>query len=331
MADVEQAIRWQDQYAAAYELRGVVQRKQGEVGNAIASFKQAARLFLEQQDADSARRCLAKLESLQPRSSPTGSDPVLSQTLRSEPDYFNRLLTQAQGGDTQQALADVNWILQVDAQDGKAYCCRGILQAKQARYEAAIADFNQALRYQFQGAIVYRNRGKARLQLGDPQGAIADFNQALKLEPGSGESYVSRGRAYQGIGHHLGAIEDYTQALELDPGNAHTYYARGLTHLQLEEKLLAIADLQRAISLFCEQEDWTHHQQAVATLKQIHSPSPPTPASLYGRLRQQLLVLVGGQWAIAERLIRQTKAQYPGRSQEWYLETVIDKLERDRR
>lgn len=47
-------------------------------------------------------------------------------------------------------------------------------------------------------------------------------------------------------------------------------------------------------------------------------------------LRQRLLRLVGGYWEIAQRLIDQAKRYYPGMSEEWYMEKVIDDLERDR-
>jgi hypothetical protein len=42
------------------------------------------------------------------------------------------------------------------------------------------------------------------------------------------------------------------------------------------------------------------------------------------------LRLVGGYWEIAQRLIDQAKYDYPGMSEEWYLQKVIGDWERDR-
>jgi hypothetical protein len=39
---------------------------------------------------------------------------------------------------------------------------------------------------------------------------------------------------------------------------------------------------------------------------------------------------VGGQWEIAKGLIQQQEYHYPGMSDDWYLQRVIDQLERDR-
>ncbi len=64
--------------------------------------------------------------------------------------------------------------------------------------------------------------------------------------------------------------------------------------------------------------------------KKIQSPSIESKQTQYKMLRQRLLRLVGGYWEIAQRLIDQAKRYYPGMSEEWYMEKVIDDLERDR-
>jgi hypothetical protein len=91
----------------------------------------------------------------------------------------------------------------------------------------------------------------------------------------------------------------------------------------------AIDDYQTAAQMFCEQEDWDNYQKAIDSLKTIQAqvPSETTPKLNNQQLRQRLLRLVGGYWEIAERLIDQAKAKYPGRTEQWYWETVIANLE----
>lgn len=48
-------------------------------------------------------------------------------------------------------------------------------------------------------------------------------------------------------------------------------------------------------------------------------------------LQQKLFNLVGGDVAIAKRLLRQQRQLHQGKSENWYLEKVIYDLERDRR
>ena len=332
LKDVNKAIELNSYKAAAYNLRGVIQRKLGDIQSAIANFKKAVELYLEEKDAENAKRCLDKLKELQPRTHEVVAEKPIVQTtlLISEGDYFTSLLSKAEQGNTREAMEDLNWVLRADSQDGKAYCCRGVVYCKQGKYKEAISDFNAALQLNFQDAAVYRNRGKARLQLGDNQGAIADFNQALRMQPEDDLIYVARGNAYQEIGHYLGAIEDYNQALEINSTSATALYNRGLCNIRMEEIPQAIADFQNAASIYCEKEDWDNYQLVSESLKKIHAPAPEiNQKNNYERLRYRLSRLVGGQWEIAERLIEQAKYYYPGMSEEWYLETVIHDLERD--
>ncbi|AFZ02563.1 tetratricopeptide repeat protein [Calothrix sp. PCC 6303] len=333
--DVEQAIRLNSNYAAAYNLQGIVQRKQGNINQAIASFKKAAQLYLQQQDAENSRRCLESLKQLQPKPQiiPAPSPQNQPLTITSEADYFKQLIEKAENGNIREALDSLSWALQVDSEDGKAYCCRGIIRYKQENYREAIADFNQAIKFNFQDAIVYRNRGKTRLQIGDNQGAISDFNQALNIEPEeteNGMTYIARGNAYRSVGNHLEAITDYNKALEINPSHAHAYIHRGLAYTHIEEMKLAINDYQKAASIFCEQEDWQNYQKVLDTLKNITVPSSEGKESRSKILQQRLLRLVGGYWGMAERLIQEAQYNYPGMSDDWYLEKVIYDIEQER-
>ncbi|MBD2338517.1 tetratricopeptide repeat protein [Calothrix sp. FACHB-156] len=331
LEDVEYAIRLNYNYAAAHSLRGMVRRKQGYIQEAIANFKKAAELYLEQKDKENCRLCLERIKELQP----PDKSPVLKQnipniTIKSEKDYFTQLLDKAEKGDTREAIEDLNWVLQADPQDAQAYCCRGVVRCKMGNYQEAIADFNQALRLDFHDAIVYRNRGKARYLLADYQGAIADFNQALKIQPQDALVFVARGNAYRAMSNYLGAIQDYSQAISINPDDAQAYYNRGITHTLLEEMLAARDDYQKAISIFLEKEDWDNYHQVLNSLTKIQKSLPDNQNQKYNLLRQRLLRMVGGQWEIAQRLIQQKKDYYPQMPEEWYLQRVIADLERDR-
>ncbi len=331
LEDVDRAIRLNPHHAAAYNLRGIVRRKQGYIQDAIANFKKAAELYLAQQDKENCRLCLAKIQQLQPPEksviSPQNSQiiPIISTN-----EYFKQLLEKAEKGDTRSAIADLNWVLQADSQDAQAYCYRGVVRCKMGNYEAAIADFNQALQLNFHDAVVYRNRGKARSLLGDNQGAIADFNQALQIQPQDALVYVARGNVYRATGNYLDAIQDYTQALQINSDEAQAYYNRGIAYTFLEEMQQAVADYQQAASIYCEQENWENYHQVLNSLKKIQKHSPESKQQKYNLLQQRLLRLVGGYWEIAQRLIDQKQNYHPGMSQDWYLQKVIDDLERDR-
>lgn len=331
LADVDKAISLQPNYPAAHNLRGIVQRKEGYIQSSIASFKKAAELYLAQKDKENCRQCLESIKQLQPKEYPTVvQSPPKIAPMMSEKQYFHQLLEKAEKGDTRQAIDDLNWVLQADPQDGIAYCCRGVVRCKQEKYQDAISDFNQALRLNFEDAIVYRNRGKARFQLGDHSGAIADYNLALQIQPEDALIYIARANAHRAMGDYYAAIKDYTQALQIDSNNPQAYHNRGIAYTHLEEMQQAIEDYQRAASMFCEKEDWQNYQVVLNSLKKIQSSTPEVKNAKHDLLRQRLLRMVGGYWEIAQRLIEQKKNYNPGKSEEWYLQTVIDDLERDR-
>ncbi|MBW4475629.1 MAG: tetratricopeptide repeat protein [Tolypothrix brevis GSE-NOS-MK-07-07A] len=331
LADVDKAIALEVNYAAAYDLRGVVRRKEGYIHDAIANFKKAAELYLKKSDKEKCRQCLESIKQLQPKEYPVEKPSISTPApIISEKEYFRTLLEKAEKGDTQQAIDDLNWALQVDPQDGIAYCCRGVVRCKQGNYRDAISDFNSALRLNLKSSIVYRNRGKARSQLGDHQGAIADYNSALEMQPEDALIYIARGNTHRGMGNYYAAIKDYTQALQINSSDAQAYYNRGIAYTHLEEMQHAIEDYQRAASIFCEKEDWQNYQQVLNSLQKIQFSTPEVKNAKDDLLRQRLLRMVGGYWEIAQRLIEQKKDYYPGMSEEWYLQTVIDDLESDR-
>lgn len=332
LEDVEKAIQLKLNNGAVYDLLGTVKRKQGNLSEAIANFKKATELYLAAKDKDNAQQCLEKIKQLQPKSPPQ-ANPEIQKPVKfiSTQDYFRQLLDKAENGDTIEALADLNWILTADSQDVYAYCCRGVVYCKVGNYRDAVSDFNQAIKLNFQDAIVYRNRGKARSHLGDYQGALADINKALEMQPEDILVYISRGNIYQSMGNYLAAIQDYSQAININPDHPLAYYNRGITHTCLEEIANAITDYQKAASIYCEQEDWKNYQQVLNSLQKIQSFLPEKSQATYNLLRQRLLRMVGGHWEIATRLIQQKKDLLPGMPEQWYLQKVIDDLERDRR
>jgi tetratricopeptide (TPR) repeat protein len=335
LSDANAALQFNDQYAAAYQLRAIVHRKQGRTSNAIADFESAARLYSEQDQPDQARQCQAKIAQLRPLA-PTPLPPEESNTpaLWREQEYFAQIIDLAQQGQVQKALDEIRWVLQVSPQDGKAYCCRGLVHCQQNRFQEAIADFNQAIVCTYAQAITYRNRGYARLQLGDVQGAIADCTQAIGLEPAGAENYIARGNAYRAMEHWMGAIEDYEEALSHNPNQGQAFFQRGQTYAQMENQAQAIADYQKAIAIFCNQEEWKSYQQAITRLRSLQNTAvdpniaqSPAPQILYDQLYQHLLELLDNNRKAVDGMIRQVQSHYPGRSAEWYLETIIQDIE----
>ncbi len=334
LADAEKAIEFGRDYAPAYQLKATVHRKLANYPEAIAAYKIAASLYLSQQDPETSRQCLAEAQSLLPKSTIAATPSKIATQLISPEQFYTQTIERAEQGDLEGAISDANWVLQTTPNNAWGYCCRGVLYLKKGDRQAALIDLNQAIKLDPQLAIAYRSRGKLRSQMGDLGGAIVDFDRSLAITPEDVFIYLARGQVHASLSNYPAAIADFTQAIGLDPTEPAVYLQRAQTYTKLEELAPAIADYQMAVNIYLDRQDFTKYRDALAKLQQIQrsapkSSPPPTNSSNpeIERLRQRLLVLVSGQWPIAARLIEHAKENYPGHSEDWYLQKVVYDLE----
>jgi len=183
-ADIAQALALNSKSAIVHQLLGLTYKLQNQVEKAIAAYKQAAHLFLELRDEANCRRCIESYQPLEALLPPSTAD-VLSKVQQKidQSDYTG-------------ALIDLNWMLQIEPQNVKAFCLRGLTLAKLGDPESAMRDLNQAIFLEPQNPEVRLGRGIIRTEIGDAQGAIADFNELLREYPSNPETYMHRAQAY---------------------------------------------------------------------------------------------------------------------------------------
>jgi hypothetical protein len=71
-------------------------------------------------------------------------------------------------------------------------------------------------------------------------------------------------------------------------------------------------------------------RRPLAAVRPSYAP-PTAPRPVRGRTQQQLLRLVGGNRAVAERLVEQVQLRHPNHSEQWCWEKAIYDIQRDRR
>ncbi|PSB00984.1 tetratricopeptide repeat protein [Merismopedia glauca] len=331
--DIEKAISIDPKSAQAYYLKGIILRKQGSNTNAILSWKQAAQLYLEQKDADNCRRCLENIEQLQspPLIVPNPSIPNQPQVAPAKLEIiYQQMWQQAQKGDAKTAIESLNWAIAMDKKDALAYCYRGSIRALIGQDREGLADLNQSLQLDSKNLLAYQNRGQLKAKIGDYNGALADLEQVFQMVTPNAELMLVRANIYQQMGNYLEAIEDYTESLKLAPKQPEVYYQRAIAYTRIEEIKQAVADYQQAATLYSEQNNWDEYQNTLERLKQVQSATPvgiPKAQANSNPLWERLILLVGGQVEIAERLVEQVKLYYPGMAEDWYLEKVLYDIE----
>ena len=171
--------------AWAYNLRGLVRERRGELAAAITDFTEALRY-----------------------------DPQLAVA------YNNRGIARDRAGDPEQAVEDFGEAIKLDPSYAAAFNNRGLARAKLGELKQAIADFDQAIRFDAKFAVAHNNRGVAREQAGDLAGAEQDYSAAIAIDPKLADPYVNRGNVLRGRGQYKQAIADFEKAVRLDPRNA---------------------------------------------------------------------------------------------------------------
>ena len=98
--------------------------------------------------------------------------------------YINRGILLARNDQTQNALADYNRGLTMDADLGEGYVDRGAIMIVLRRYDDAVADFDKGISL---GAsrlqIAYYDRAIADEALGNIRAAYQDYKKAAEIQP----------------------------------------------------------------------------------------------------------------------------------------------------
>ena len=147
IADAKQAILRDANHAAAYNLIGTVRQRQGASQKAIASYKKAVELYLDQRDIVNCRRCLSHIRELQ--ASPQSSNPTEPpkpplQPLIDPNEFLQQAMQKAQQQNYRGAMEDLDWAIEIDPQDAQAYASRGQVRSMLGDWQGAIEDSEQA-------------------------------------------------------------------------------------------------------------------------------------------------------------------------------------------
>jgi tetratricopeptide (TPR) repeat protein len=334
-ADIAQALEINPQSAIAHQLLGLTYKQQNQVEKAIATYKKAASLFLELRDEDNCRRCIESYKPLEALLPPSTED------------VFAKVQQKIDKGDYTETLIDLNWLLQIEPKNVKAFCLRGLVLGKLGDSQSALKDLNQALFLEPQNPEVRIGRGKIRTEIGDAQGAIADFNELLREYPSNNEIYICRAKAHLKLKDYRTAIEDFSRSLALNHQNPQLYCDRAEARYDFGDLKGAIDDYQQAANIWFNQsimeryryaldrinlwqselekqtkETKRQQNQAAAMVDLMQMPSL--------ELQQRLLALVAGNMAIAQRLIDIAKQENPNMPEVWYWQKVVFDLESDR-
>ncbi|GAB4379949.1 MAG: hypothetical protein Kow00121_35150 [Elainellaceae cyanobacterium] len=175
--DIKQAILLKPNDAAAYHLLASARQKQSATEKAIASYKKAAELYLDRQDVANCRRCMEAIRQLQPTAF-TATTPAQQPTMppANFDDFVQQALDKAKQRNYGAALDDLEWAIQLDPGDAKAYASRAKIYADLGDWYNAIANYRQAA----QIFLDWADKPNAQQMLDQIQQLEAVRKQAIK-------------------------------------------------------------------------------------------------------------------------------------------------------
>jgi len=190
LANFNQAIEINPDYADAYNNRGNVYANQKKWELALADFNKVISINSDEEFA-----------------------------------YYNRGSIYYKQKNWELALADYNKAIQINPQYAQAYIVRGSIYYKQKNWELALADYNKAIQINPQFAKAYMSRGFIYREQKKWELALADFNKAIQINSQYAQAYMGRGLVYLQFNDKQKARENFQEAarLFLDQGNTALY------------------------------------------------------------------------------------------------------------
>jgi tetratricopeptide (TPR) repeat protein len=156
---------------------------------------------------------------------------------------------RARAGKTDEARADFDLAIRVDAKCWRALHNRGVLAAQAGQFEPAFDDFHQTIELNPNFAKAYANRAALYVLAGELEPAQADYERALEIDPDFAVAHRGCGRTC----HLLGRVEEahahLSRAIELAPRDAAALASRGDLRTDVGDYAAAADDYEAAIEV----------------------------------------------------------------------------------
>ena len=171
--------------------------------------------------------------------------------------YFQRGKTHLLLNQFDQAILDLEQVIQLNGVHKDAPYALGKVFFKQQKYEEALKYLTISIQLNPTHALSYNDRGLVKCQLREFDGALNDFHQATQIDPTFAMAHNNAGAARyfkQDIAKPTSkdlreAKAWFTKAIQKDPSLALAYRNRGAMHILTKENEKALLDLEKAHQL----------------------------------------------------------------------------------
>ena len=232
IAELQQAIEFDDEFSLAHSLMGSVYRKMGENENAAVAYERAVEFdmwsFIDHLNLGQVYNVLTKYSEaikvlkwavmLEPKNAPAHHTLSVS--------YYETENYSA-------AKAHALKASEIDPEDEIFVAMLGNSYAKSGDHYEAITAYKKALELNGNQPAILTQLGNVYTKLKRFAPAHLVFEKALELDPNSANTYLAYGYCTFMEGNYNETIERYTQALTLETDNAKALNGLGATYMML--------------------------------------------------------------------------------------------------
>lgn len=178
---------------------------------------------------------------------------MLNEVIELDPDnltaFFMRGMNYKEAGDTLNAVADFQKVVELDQEYYDAHMQLGVIM-QSGNDPSALAYFNNCLILRPAAEEALYGRALWYQEHDELNKAIQDYTSIITINPANKNAHFNLGYI-----HHVllqvydSAIEHYSNALQADPQYLEAYYNRGLCYESLGNVDAAFADYQAAAAL----------------------------------------------------------------------------------
>lgn len=145
----------------------------------------------------------------------------------------------------QEAIEKFNRAIELDPENDKAYCNRGIAYREIGEFDKGIKDIETAIKINPDVPEYYSNLGFAYLNKQEYQKVISQCNKAIELDENCYLAYFNRASAETNIGKNDKALEDVKKGLSISPNDPFGIMVRGIANLNKGKTELALKDFNK--------------------------------------------------------------------------------------
>lgn len=243
-----EAIKLDDNYADAYNNRGLAQLKRGDAASALLDFNQA--LLIRKDDiAFKWNRAEAYAAVNRPEKALADIDDVRKAYPDSAAVYFAEGLIHFQFQNLPEAEAAFSEAIRLDSTNGEAFINRGTVRYYRGKLEEAERDLREGLETRPEEANAWNTLALLEAERGKLQQAFAHIEKALSVSPNDAYFLNNKGYILLAADSLEAAARLIDTSIMMDPQNAWAYRNKGIFHFKSGQFAEALRLFSRAREL----------------------------------------------------------------------------------